>query len=163
MPTAGSGESTFLTGSKWYKCDVNTLSSVLVNVVKFIWWQNAQGCTLKRSFQLSSSSTCQSSRRAAIRWADEAQHIVHIRNCVLGSRWGRCTRRGGSTDNAVVIASTVLRPPWFITNNGQKRSLQPYCLSVYLAGFFLHTDFLWLWPLKNSDVSCQREPLLWIL
>ena len=40
--------------------------------------KNAQGCTLKRSFQLSSSSTCQSSRRAATRWKVEHNIVYEI-------------------------------------------------------------------------------------
>ena len=37
--------------------------------------KTAKGCTLKRSFQLSSSSTCQSSRRVATRWSDQAKPL----------------------------------------------------------------------------------------
>ena len=98
--------------------------------------KSAQGCTLKRSFQLSSSSICQSSRRVAIRWADGAQpYYMKLRpraEVREVHKEGWLHRQCSSLccchlDSLSPLSPTMVQAVVAIV----------YCLFVFLAGFFL--------------------------
>ena len=119
----------------WWWC------SVLVNfanciTVRLLVTKSAQGCTLKRSFQLSSSSTCQSSRRVAIRWADGAQpYYITLRpraevREVHKEGW---LHRQCSSLCCCHLDSLSPSSPTMV----QAVVAIVYCLFVFLAGFFL--------------------------